>query len=496
MKHMEIEHKYLLVPCKVQKYLKELGIEYRKIPIEQFYLRSNETGVNRYRRYGDRYIHTQKRGSGVVREEIEEEVSEEEFLQKKEQNRSGLIEKIRYIFKYQQKIYELDRFKGPLKGLNFLEIEFENPEEEKRFDLPEPLRRIVLEDVSERSEFSNGAISRTMRIPIVDHSPEASISSIGKRKDLLKASIRIDFHPFLSIRTALRVTIYELAKVVQANRLAIAAGDPDPERLHQFRVGIRKLRTLLSLFRKEFDPQWLKIHRENLSRLMKRSNAKRDLDVYLENLREYELLLGKKERKELAVLRKILKKEDSALANDLKEFMLSDELQEELESLLRILKEEHCFDTGEQKSDTPLIISVKGRLKKHSGKTVDIAEALNWKSNDKDFHRLRIAVKKLRYLAEFFSSIFEESAYGEFLKRLKSIQTQLGEHQDLTVQIRRLDASIEEMRNLGNRGLLEALMELKKILKRKKEGKRKECLKTIESLENTRRSIPRMVCGF
>jgi CHAD domain-containing protein len=68
-----------------------------------------------------------------------------------------------------------------------------------------------------------------------------------------------------------------------------------------------------------------------------------------------------------------------------------------------------------------------------------IAESLEKlkKLNDRKRHKLRIHVKKLRYAAEFFESLFGGHAANTrgkaFGKALKSLQTSLGELNDMRV---------------------------------------------------------------
>jgi CHAD domain-containing protein len=55
-----------------------------------------------------------------------------------------------------------------------------------------------------------------------------------------------------------------------------------------------------------------------------------------------------------------------------------------------------------------------------------------------DLHELRIACKKLRYLMEFFRSLYPAEAIGQLVRALKTFQDTLGEFQDLEVQQQQL----------------------------------------------------------
>jgi triphosphatase len=48
-----------------------------------------------------------------------------------------------------------------------------------------------------------------------------------------------------------------------------------------------------------------------------------------------------------------------------------------------------------------------------------------------DLHRLRIALKKLRYTAEFFAPLYPKSEVKDYLKELRGLQNHLGELNDV-----------------------------------------------------------------
>ena len=62
---------------------------------------------------------------------------------------------------------------------------------------------------------------------------------------------------------------------------------------------------------------------------------------------------------------------------------------------------------------------------------------------------MRIACKKLRYLLEFFRSVFEPQRVAPLVRSLKGLQDYLGEFNDLTVQQRELRAMAAEMHGRG-----------------------------------------------
>jgi CHAD domain-containing protein len=59
-------------------------------------------------------------------------------------------------------------------------------------------------------------------------------------------------------------------------------------------------------------------------------------------------------------------------------------------------------------------------------------------------HRLRIALKKLRYIIEFLASLFDETQVRKFVKRMKSSQDLLGHANDVRVAYDLLDELLEK----------------------------------------------------
>ena len=67
------------------------------------------------------------------------------------------------------------------------------------------------------------------------------------------------------------------------------------------------------------------------------------------------------------------------------------------------------------------------------------------KTEDEKLHALRIECKKLRYLIEFFSSLFARQTIDTLIKQLKKLQDNLGDFNDLCVQQDYLMNIAEEM---------------------------------------------------
>lgn len=105
--------------------------------ILQGYFSDPSTGKSiRVRHIWEEYKLTKKKWTGLVREEIETNISKEEFDQLWFQVENHFLEKTRYYIPYEGLIIELDVFKN-LQWLKVAEVEFANKREAKKFVVPE-----------------------------------------------------------------------------------------------------------------------------------------------------------------------------------------------------------------------------------------------------------------------------------------------------------------------------------------------------------------------
>lgn len=124
----EIERKFLV------KRLPFDSETHPSIPIEQGYLALEPEGQEvRLRRKGGLYYLTVKSQGTLVREEYEVELSREQFEVLWPGTNARRLQKDRYLFE----AFELDIYKGNLKGLIVAEIEFADAEKAQSFPLPD-----------------------------------------------------------------------------------------------------------------------------------------------------------------------------------------------------------------------------------------------------------------------------------------------------------------------------------------------------------------------
>ncbi len=494
MKKREIERRFLLYPCSMKRFLQIHGIRYRAVSIEQFYVVADASKVERYRKVGERYIRTFKQGSGLVRDESEEPVSKEVFETALKMNSGGVIRKTRRIFSYEGFRFELDSFKEDLKGLNILEIEFASEQEAEAFVLPPIFRQILAAEVTDNRQFTNGAISRIMHVPSIETPLMSLIEQIEKRSSFLKASTQLDLAPFESGAHAVKGLFYTLLKSIEANKAAILSNDRDPERLHQLRVAMRKLRAIFSQMSPLFDEEWLQMHKERLATLMRKTGEKRDIDVYLLHVPLYKSMVSEKLHPGIDTLKEYLQHLSEEKEATLKQFLTSESFEQEIETLLRFATTEKREGLAER-AEGPVILEVKSSLRRRYKKILKKGGEIKADSEAHQYHMVRIDVKKLRYMMEFFASILDDKAYPVMLKKLKTIQTILGDHQDLDVQRSHLKA-FAELPELHNEETVDAIRELRRTMEKLEKRKREEFREAFKEFAQTQALFRKMICRF
>ncbi len=147
----EIEKKYLVtrIPADTERLT--------GTPIEQGYMAISADGTEiRLRRKGDRFFQTVKKGKGLVRTEVEIELTEEQFAVLWPMTEGRRVSKQRYEMPVAGHVCELDVFGGSLAGLVLAEVEFASIDESQRFVPPDWFDK----DVTEDERYKNKQLAR------------------------------------------------------------------------------------------------------------------------------------------------------------------------------------------------------------------------------------------------------------------------------------------------------------------------------------------------
>lgn len=227
--------------------------------------------------------------------------------------------------------------------------------------------------------------------------------------------------------------------------------DNDPEPLHQMRVGMRRLRTALQVFRTAVIlPKAVSI--AAIQKVAKNLGETRDLDVlHQELISHYQPLLQKSERSKFdKILRHIDQERDHSFGA-LKKVLHSKHYQTLKQSIQTWLDQPIYTALGSisvLQVLPDLLLPTVCRILIHPGwlvgTTMQSGTATLLSLADPEhvqqqlgpasdtLHDLRKQMKGVRYQAEFFSDFYEDS-YLQNIEKFKTIQEILGQFQDQTV---------------------------------------------------------------
>ena len=262
----------------------------------------------------------------------------------------------------------------------------------------------------------------------------------------------IDLEHDTTARVAFAVAARAAMAQMRANEACARLGE-DAEGVHQFRVGLRRLRALVGAYRKTMVPEFHDYLAAELDWLQTEFGAARDWDVFIaESLQRLQTRLP----------------EDQAVAAMLDAAKV---LREDAYRTMRaaidgprytelLLRLEQSLGDGSWGApvegegaplDGPAIDFARAildrrykRLRKLGGKRAELP--------DEGLHRLRIAGKKLRYVADFFRGLFPKKPAAKFIAALAEVQDRLGSLNDAAVSrqlLQALEARLADDKNLA-----------------------------------------------
>lgn len=210
--------------------------------------------------------------------------------------------------------------------------------------------------------------------------------------------------------------------------------DFDTEFLHDFRVAIRKLRSALSIVNNVYNKDITKEFKSDISLIANQTGLMRDLDVFilgkdkLFNLIPTELANG------LIPLFEHIKKLRRKEFSNLKKYLNSNEYAGIITKWYEFIEQKHKKNEfGKNAYKATGQFASRSILKKFT-EIISAGKLIDENSPDEKLHELRIECKKLRYLIEFFQSVYDKNLIKSFSYQLKELQTVLGTFNDISVQ--------------------------------------------------------------
>lgn len=240
---------------------------------------------------------------------------------------------------------------------------------------------------------------------------------------------------------AVRMILRRLFEPMEANESGLLN---DPDSLHDFRVALRRTRCALKQLGKALPPEPVGHFLSEFAWLGSVTGAARDLDVYLLNLDAYEAALPQHLKGGLEPLRMLvaekLKQEKRMLAGQFRSARYK-----ALKRDWRAFLDQTPSDGASAAGGVPVMELAHRRIGRMFRRVLKEGRAIRRHSPPEALHVLRKSCKKLRYLLEFFRRLYDGDEIRTIIRALKRLQNNLGELQDLAVQLSALHAFHEEL---------------------------------------------------
>ncbi len=228
--------------------------------------------------------------------------------------------------------------------------------------------------------------------------------------------------------------VSHLISVMKQNERGIQQ-NIDTEFLHDYRVAIRRIRSLLGQFKGVIPKQQQLELGAFFSKLGKATNHLRDLDVYLLHKSDYFSMLPESLASGLDPLFQDLGLEREQEHEAVVRWLNSTEYTKIIhtcETILgRQIENQKCAPPH---ASRPIFELANAFIMKRYQRILRAGRKITDVSQDSDLHRLRINCKKLRYLLEFFASLYPPAELSRLIAQLKKLQDNLGDYNDLRVQ--------------------------------------------------------------
>jgi CHAD domain-containing protein len=244
----------------------------------------------------------------------------------------------------------------------------------------------------------------------------------------------LDLTPDLNSHQAMRMILRYLIDVMKSNERGIKS-DTDTEFLHDFRVSSRRIRSALGQIRGVFPKEKSDQFRKDFSILGKTTNKLRDLDVYLLKKDQYRALLPQHTVAGLDPFFQDLSKARGAELKNVKKLLNSSTYRRLVSRWEEFIDSEISCTVEEAKNvERPVLELAQRFIFRRYKQIIRDGKKIRDDSPDEELHRLRIGCKKLRYLLEFYASLFPKKDILLLIGQLKKLQDNLGDFNDLFMQ--------------------------------------------------------------
>jgi len=267
-----------------------------------------------------------------------------------------------------------------------------------------------------------------------DNMLKLALAESGKITTEYTTKLNLILEPEMTAEEALKEILLRLLEIMQQNSAGSIRGR-DTEFMHDYRVSIRKTRSALTQINKVLPQDVIAKYNKFFSGLGKLTNPVRDLDVFLLKLESYQCNLKKSAQDQLQSLREYLVQSRTAAQKRFVETLKSAEYRQSIQEWREYLEDTDPTQPPLENSGREVFTLADELIWNMYQLALEEGSAITDDTEAEALHELRKTCKKLRYLMEFFQSLYPARRIRELIQALKGLQDNLGEFNDLYVHM-------------------------------------------------------------
>ena len=257
---------------------------------------------------------------------------------------------------------------------------------------------------------------------------EAALAAVGRRPGDYSGKVDVRLTPRMPASVAMATVLNSLFDTLEAN-VNGTVRDLDTEFLHDLRIAVRRTRSALKLAGDVLPGGLTARFREEFKWLGDLTTPTRDLDVYLLGYPDMAAALIAATTDELQPFHDHLKRSRAAARRELAKGLRSARFSR----LRREWRQALAAATTSRARPSAARLAAS-RIARAHRRVLRDGNAITPTSPPESLHELRKRCKELRYLLEFFGSLYDPGEHWRAVRELKALQDCLGEFQDTQVQ--------------------------------------------------------------
>ncbi|MCB1880479.1 MAG: CHAD domain-containing protein [Gammaproteobacteria bacterium] len=272
----------------------------------------------------------------------------------------------------------------------------------------------------------------------------AALTALGRKPADYSAKLEFQFAPEDAAGLVARRIHLNLLDTIERN-LPGTCANTDSEFLHDLRVAVRRARSALTQIKGVFNPEAVAAFNPRLAWIGQITGPSRDMDVYLLDYDVYRSTLPQRFQADLDPLHGFLLAHRKRAYREMASKLKSKDFQTFLKEWRRFLDNPPESDDTAGSAALPVKQVADKRIRRIYKRVLAEGSAVNDSSPATAFHELRKNCKKLRYLIEFFQSLYPSAQILPLIKALKALLDNLGAFQDTEVQANKLREFAHQM---------------------------------------------------